>query len=106
MSNKFRHSHRQIDVKASRPHAPWYTDEKRTPLEPGKVYKFDIAIMPTAHKFKKGSRIRLEIANGDSPVTEGIFPHFYTPDKIGTDTYQHNTQYPSALILPLIKTAN
>ena len=76
------------------------------PLETGKVHKFEIAIMPTAYKFKKGSRIRLEIANGDSPVTEGIFPHFYTPDKIGRDVYEHNAQYPSALILPLIKAQN
>ena len=99
-----RASLRKIDTEASMENAPWYTDDTPMPLETGKVYKFEIAIMPTAHKFKKGSRIRLEIANSDSPVTEGIFPHFYTPDKIGRDVYEHNAQYPSALILPLIKT--
>lgn len=100
-----RASHRQIDMAASSENAPWYSHDALQPLEPGKIYKFEIAIMPTAYLFKKGNRIRLEIANGDSPVTEGIFPHFYTPDKIGRDTYVHNAQYPSALILPLVKVA-
>ena len=101
-----RASHRRIDEAAAMENAPWYTHDKVEPLEPGKVYKFEIAVMPTAYQFKKGSRIRLEIANGDSPVTEGIFSHFYTPDKIGRDTYVHNAQYPSALILPLVKAAD
>ncbi len=98
-----RASHRRIDTEYSSDNAPWYVHDRVELLEPGKVYKFEIAVMPTAYLFKKGSRIRLEVANGDSPVTEGIFPHFYTPDKIGRDTYMHNAQYPSALILPLVK---
>ncbi len=61
-----RASHRALDPKWSLPHAPWYTDAKEQPLHPGQIYKFDIAVMPTAHLFKKGSRIRLELANGDS----------------------------------------
>ncbi len=36
-------------------------------------------------------------------MTEGNLSHFYTPDKIGRDTYLHNAQYPSELILPLVK---
>lgn len=99
-----RASHRRIDAEASRENAPWYTHDKEDLLVPGKIYKFEIAIMPTAYQFKKGSRIRLEIANGDSPVTDGIFSHFYTPNNIGRDTYLHNSAYPSALLLPLAPT--
>lgn len=98
-----RASHRQIDETASMENAPWYRHDKVDPIEPGKVYKFEVAVMPTAYQFKKGSRIRLELANSDSPITEGIFPHFYTPDKIGRDAFMHNSEYPSALLLPVVR---
>ena len=58
--------------------------------------------MPTAYRFKKGSRIRLELANGDSNVTEGVFAHPYTPDKVGRDTIHHDARFPSRLLLPVI----
>lgn len=41
-----------------------------------------------AHVFRAGHSIRLELANGDSPVTEAVFSHYYTP-KQGTDTIHH-----------------
>ena len=34
----------------------------------------------------KGNRIRLELANGDSPVTDMLWTHYYAPNKIGEDT--------------------
>ena len=68
---------------------------------PGKVYKFEISVMPTAFVFKKGDRIRIELANGDSPLTDGPFGHDYTPDMVGTDTIYHDADYPSQLILPV-----
>jgi len=42
--------------------------------------------MPTAALFKKGSRIRIEIANSDSILTESIFAHSYYPDQVGRCT--------------------
>jgi len=44
----------------------------------------------------------VEICNGDSPVTDSLFFHFYRPDKIGTDTIYHDAEHPSELILPLL----
>jgi len=41
----------------------------------------------------------LEIANGDSPVTDNLLFHFYRPDKIGTDTIYHDAEHPSELVL-------
>ncbi len=92
---------RHIDAKYSGPNAPWYDATKPEPLTPGKVYKFEISVMPTAYVFKKGDRIRVELANGDSPLTDGPFGHDYTPDMVGTDTIYHNADYPSQLILPV-----
>jgi predicted acyl esterase len=59
--------------------------------------------MPTAYRFKKGSRIRLEIANGDSQLTEFVFQHDYTPDKVGQDTIHHDDEYPSHILLPVLQ---
>lgn len=43
----------------------------------------------------------LEIANGDSPVTDMLWTHYYAPDKIGQDTLWHSEKHPSTLILPV-----
>lgn len=96
-----RASMRAIDKKLSKPHAPHYAFTKKQPLTPGKIYEFTVAVMPTAYRFKKGSRIRLELANGDLNVTEGVFAHPYTPDKVGQDIIHHSARYPSRLLLPV-----
>ncbi len=70
---------------------------------PGKVYAIEVPLEPIAHIFKPGSRIRLEIAPGDSMLTDGLFAHIYRPDKIGSDTIRHDTAHPSALVLPVLK---
>ncbi len=98
-----RASHRALDPKRSTEYAPWYTHTDPKPITPGKPYRFDIAVMPTAHRFAKDSRIRLEIANGDSSVTEYIFAHEYSPSKIGRDTIHHDARHPSQLFLPVRK---
>ena len=99
-----RASHRAIDREKSLPYAPWYRHDNPEPIEPDKVYEFEIAVMPTAYRFKKGSRIRLEIANGDSQLTEFVFQHDYTPDKVGRDTLHHSAEYPSHILLPVVRT--
>ena len=71
------------DPKHSTEEIPYYTHERVTPLNPGSIYKFEIPLQPIAYLFHKGSRIRVEICNGDSPVTDSLFFHFYRPDKIG-----------------------
>lgn len=59
-------------------------------------------LQPIACRFREGNRIRLEIADGDSPVTDGLFSHFYRPDKIGADAIYHNAEHPSELVLPIL----
>ena len=69
---------------------------------PGEVYKLDIEVMPCAYVFKAGHRIRLDIVNGDSSMTDAIFTHQYLYYKVGTDTIHHNEKYPSRIHLPVI----
>jgi predicted acyl esterase len=71
-------------------------------LTPGEVTRFEIAIMATSYVFKPGHRIRLEIVNGDSSVTDAVFAHPYHPSKRGTDTIRHDARYPSRLLLPVV----
>jgi hypothetical protein len=59
-------------------------------------------VLPIAYVFKKGHRIRLELANGDSPTTDGVFSHPYHPCLMGTDTIHHDGAHASCLILPVI----
>jgi len=96
-----RASHRALDAAKSTEMEPYQSHAKPEPIEPGKIYRFDISVEPMAHRFKKGNRIRLEIVNGDSAVTDVLWTHYYAPNKIGTDTIFHSAQYPSALTLPV-----
>ncbi len=96
-----RASHLERDLKRSTEEVPFYTHERSTPLEPGKPYRFVIPLEPIAYRFRKGNRIRVEICNGDSPVTDALFFHFYRPDKIGTDTIFLAQK--SELVLPVLE---
>jgi uncharacterized protein len=95
-------SHREKDAARSKPERPFYTHTNPQPLEPGAIYEFDIEVLPIAYVFKKGHRIRLELANGDSPATDGVFSHPYHPSLIGTDTIHHDGAHASRLLLPVI----
>ena len=96
-----RASHRALDPKHSTEHDPYTSHAKPEPVVPERIYRYEIRIEPMAYQFKQGNRIRLEIVNGDSPVTDVIWTHLYTPNKIGEDTFHHGAQHPSALILPV-----
>ena len=100
-----RASHREIDAAQSTDMVPRYTHRNPEPLTPGVIYTLEISLEPMAYLFRKGHRIRLELVNGDFPVSEALWPHYYRPDKIGTDTIHHGADYPSALILPVADSA-
>jgi predicted acyl esterase len=96
-----RASHRALDPLLSTDLVPYHPHDREEPLVPNDVYRFDISIEPQAYLFRKGHRIRLEIANGDSPVTETLWQHYYRPDRVGRDTIRHDADHPSVLILPV-----
>ncbi len=99
-----RASHRAIDPAKSTEMEPFHPHDREEPIEPGRVYKFEISLEPMAYLFRAGHRLRLEIVNGDSPFTEQLWPHYYRPDKVGRDTIHHDAEHPSALILPVSET--
>ncbi len=98
-----RASHRALDPDKSTEMEPYHSHTNPAPIEPGKIYRFDISIEPMAHRFRKGNRIRLEVVNGDSAVTDMLWTHYYIPSKIGTDTIYHSNEHPSQLILPVME---
>jgi putative CocE/NonD family hydrolase len=95
-------SHREKDEARSTPLRPFYTHIHPQPLVPGHVYEFDIEVLPVSCRFRKDHRIRLEIANGDSGLTDYVFAHPYHPSLVGTDTFHHDALRPSRLLLPIV----
>jgi putative CocE/NonD family hydrolase len=87
-------SHRALDPQRSTPLAPYHTHENPQPLEPGKPYEFAIEIWPTCWVFKAGHRIRLDITSFDLGHHLGHLR--------GTDTFYHDAQRPSHLVLPVV----
>jgi putative CocE/NonD family hydrolase len=83
----------------------WLKASHRTdppqPVEPGSVVRYEIEVWPTSYRFPRGSRIRLEIANGDSPVADGLFHHYYG-HQVGRFLLRHDADHPSHLVLPVI----
>ena len=96
-----RASHRALDATSTTTEVPVHKHDREEPLTPGTIYRFEISLEPQAYYFAAGHRIRLEISNSDSPVTEALWPHFYRPDRIGVDTFHHGAEYPSCLVLPV-----
>jgi hypothetical protein len=94
-------SHREKDKERSTPMRPFYTHTNPQPLTPGEIYRFDIEVLPIAYMLRKGHRIRIEIANGDSTLTDAVFTHPYHPTLIGTDTIHHDAAHASCILLPV-----
>lgn len=97
-----RASHRQKDARWSTDDVPVYSNTSLLPVEPGAIYELEVPLQAMAYRFRAGSRLRLEIANHDSPQTDGQFMHYYKPSKIGTDTIYHDRRHRSRLIIPVL----
>ncbi|MGE0214223.1 CocE/NonD family hydrolase [Mycolicibacterium sp.] len=96
-----RSAHRAVDPVRSTPQRPWHPHETAEPLVPGEVAGFAIEILPTAWVFKKGHRIRVDVANADSAASDAPWTHHYGT-RMGTDTYHHDRIRPSRLMLPVV----
>ena len=97
-----RASHREKDLSRTTDLRPFYTHANPQQLTPGEVYRFDIEVLPVAYVFRKGHRIRLEIANGDSAVTDAVFTHPYPPTRSAA-TPSTMTACTRRLRLPVVK---
>jgi putative CocE/NonD family hydrolase len=81
--------------------------DTETPLTPGEPSEIRIQLGPTACRFKKGHRIRLEITGGDFPLHDrnhqtGGNDLFESDLRPATQSVFHTDSLPSRLILPMM----
>ena len=60
-----RASHRALDATRSKPQFPYHPHDRVEPLLPGVATDFEIAILPSAHRFPAGHRLRLVLTSHD-----------------------------------------
>jgi uncharacterized protein len=78
-----------------------------TPIEPGKVYEYKIDVWSTSNVFLKGHRIRLEVSSSNFPrfdrnLNTGKSAADDSTFVKATNTVLHDSEHPSALILPIV----
>ena len=99
-------SHRELDMQKSKPWEPIYTHTTSEPLTPGKIYEFDIKVVPTGNLFRAGSRIAVKISCVDdepkNPL-ELIGTGSLRRTAVSRVTVFHNEDYPSYLLLPITR---
>jgi putative CocE/NonD family hydrolase len=83
------------------------SDKTPSPIEPGKVYEYDIHLGYTSNAFLPGHRIRVEISSSNFPRFDrnpNTGHPFGSDDVIATatQTVYHSAEYPSRLVLPVI----
>ena len=93
-----RASHRSEDPALTTEMRPFLRHDRKEPVEPGKVYELRVELLPMSVLVRRGERLRLEISNWESSITEAVMTHWYG-QKAGTDTYHHNAQHPFRLRL-------
>lgn len=77
-------------------------------LEKGKIYKYEIDMWQTGITFQKGHRIRIEISSALFPMfsrnlNTGGHNEMETEFKQATQKIFHSTDYPSYILLPVVK---
>jgi hypothetical protein len=93
-----RASHRAEDPALTTEMRPFHLHQKAEPIEPGQIYELRVELLPMSVLVSRGERLRLEISNWESAITEAPMTHWYG-QKVGTDTYHHNAAHPSRLRL-------
>jgi predicted acyl esterase len=63
-----RASHRALDRKKSIRGRPYHTHTNPTPIEPGRFYKYEVEIWPTAYELAPGHRLQLRLTSTDLPT--------------------------------------
>ena len=86
---------------------PRIHQRRPTPIVPGQVYEYKIDLWSTSNVFLKGHRIRLEVSSSNFPrfdrnLNTGKNAAESSEFVKATNTILHDTQHPSALILPIV----
>ena len=101
-----RASFRALDEGKSKPAQPWHPFDRMEPLEPGKLYEFQIELRPVFHTLASGHRLQLNIASED---IQFIAPQRHTEVQLlpwpVENAVHHSAAHPSHLLLPVIPEA-
>ena len=88
-----------------------YRDSREQPqlMNPGQTYKIALDLWATSNVFRKGHRLRLEISSSNFPrfdrnMNTGEDTASARKPVPATNTIYHDTEHPSALILPVVTT--
>lgn len=87
-----------------------YRDDRAraTPLEPGRVYPFEIVLYPVANRFARGHRIRVDISSSNFPRFD-INPNTGGPLgverrwQLAEQAVYHDAEHASCIVLPVIE---
>jgi len=93
-----RASHRTLDPGRSKPYRPEHPHDRAEALLPGSSYRYEIAILPTAHRFLPGHRLRLAITSDD---TNGFAMQGMSHTGLGLPA-RNTIHSDSRLVVPLI----
>jgi uncharacterized protein len=100
-----RGSQRKLDPEASRPWQPVHLHTARNPLEPNKIYEFNVEIRPYAILLHPGHRLKLKIKGADDETPKTFIDHLgqgqIWRQRTSHVTVYHNAEYPSHLLLPI-----
>jgi predicted acyl esterase len=99
-------SFRAVDAAKSKPGQPWHPFTRQDLLEPGRVYEFQIEIVPIFRTFKAGHRLQVEIASEDiqysNPLRQIDVQLLPWPVE---NSVHHDARHPSHLVLPVVSDA-
>ena len=102
-----RGSQRKLDLAASKPWQPVHAHDRREPLEPNKIYEFNIEIRPYGILLKPGERIGIKIKSADNDVPRNYLElvgiGHVSRAEVSQVTVHHNADHPSHLLLPITK---
>jgi uncharacterized protein len=93
-----RASHRRLDPERSTPLRPYHTHLRShaEPLKPGTATPMRVEVLPFAHAFRAGSRLRVWI---DAPTSHTGFWAFAFHPEPAVNTVLHDADHPSRLVV-------
>jgi predicted acyl esterase len=104
-------SNRALDPHRSRPWKPWHklTRAAAQAVTPGKIEEYAVELMASAHRYRAGHRICVEITSLDVPTGIGgatnaeYIPFHVCSSKTVTHQIYHDFSRPSHLLLPILE---
>jgi predicted acyl esterase len=102
-----RGSQRRLDLEASRPWQPVHLHTQREPIDPNRIYEFNIEVRPYGILLHAGERIGIKIKSADDDAASNFLEQVGIGHVSRTTashvTVHHNADYPSHLLLPITK---